>query len=49
MTPDILVSLCENHSASTDVLIVRDLCTIVLGFSAFLRYDEMSNIRCNDI
>ena len=49
VTPDILVSLCEKYSASTDVLIVRDLCMIVLGFSAFLRYDEISNIRCNDI
>ena len=35
VTPDILVSLCEKHSASTNVLIVRDMCMILLGFSSF--------------
>lgn len=49
VTPDILVSLCDKYSQSSDVLIIRDLCMIVLGFSAFLRYDEISSIHCNDI
>ena len=49
VTPELLVCLCEKYSESTDVLVVRDLCMIVLGFSAFLRYDEISNVRCNDI
>ena len=49
VTPELLVCLCEKYSESTDVLVVRDLCMIVLGFSAFLRYDEISNVCCNDI
>ena len=49
VTPELLVTLCDKYSESTDVLVVRDLCMILLGFSAFLRYDEISNVRCNDI
>ena len=48
-TSESLISLCMKYADSTDVLIVRDLCMIVLGFSAFLRYDEISNIHCNDV
>ena len=49
VTPELLVTLCDKYSESTDILVVRDLCMILLGFSAFLRYDEISNVRCNDI
>lgn len=48
-TSESLISLCMKYSDSSDVIVVRDLCMIVLGFSAFLRYDEISNIHCNDV
>ena len=49
VNPELLLTLCEKYSECTDILIVRDLWMIVLGFSAFLRYEEISNVRCNDI
>jgi integrase len=49
ITSDIIISLCDTYSAETDILIVRDLCMIVLCYSGFLRFDEVSNLRCNDI
>ena len=49
VTKDMLTEICEKYKDSSDVLVVRDLCLIVLGFSAFLRYDELRNLRCNDL
>jgi hypothetical protein len=34
---------------SVDVLIVRDLAMILSSFSGFLRYDEVSSLRFNDV
>ena len=34
---------------STDLAIVRDLSMITLGYADFLRFDEISNIKCNEI
>ena len=42
-------ALCARYSASNELLEVRDLCMILLGFSGFLRFDELSSLRCNDI
>ena len=41
--------LFVKYISSTDLLVVRDLCIIVVCFSAFLRYDEVSNLKCNDV
>lgn len=49
VTKDMLLELCSKYETSTDVLIIRDLCMLLLGFSAFLRYDELRNVHCNDI
>lgn len=51
VTKDILNGLCSKYESTTDVLILRDLCMILLGlgFSAFLRFDELRNLHCNDI
>ena len=46
---EILINLCNLHVDSTDLLIVRDLTMILLGFSGFLRFDELSNLKCKDI
>lgn len=49
VTSEMLIDLCLKYADSTDVLVVRDLCMIVIGFCAFLRYNEIQNLRCNDI
>lgn len=46
---EMLHQLCDMYKDSSDILVVRDLSMILLGFSAFLRFDEISKIRCNDI
>ncbi|MEW8548151.1 MAG: tyrosine-type recombinase/integrase [Candidatus Thiodiazotropha sp.] len=49
VTVDMLKSLCAKYSSSSDLLVIRDLCMILLSFCGFLRYDEISSLRCNDI
>ena len=44
-----IIELCSKYSVSTDLMIVRDLAMIVLGFAGFLRFNELSSLRCNDI
>lgn len=46
---ELLIELCDNHIGSMDLVTVRDLCMITLGFAGFFRYDELSSIRCSDI
>ncbi|XP_052080798.1 uncharacterized protein LOC127718788 [Mytilus californianus] len=45
----ILIDLCSLYERSEDLLIVRDLTMILIGYSGFLRYDELSSLRCKDI
>lgn len=49
VTPDIIKDLFLMYSDSVDIAVLRDLSMIVLAYSGFLRYDELSNIRCNDL
>lgn len=49
VSSDILIRLCNLYIESTDVLIVRDLAMILLSFAAFLRYDELSSLKCCDV
>jgi integrase len=49
VTKDMLIALCEKYEDNTDLLIVRDLTIILLCFSGFLRYDEVSSLRCCDV
>lgn len=49
VTADMLINLCAKYSSSTDLLVVRDLCMILLSFCGFLRFDELSSLKCNDI
>ena len=41
--------LFSKYKLDSDPLIVRDLCMIIISFCAFLRFNELSNIRCSDI
>ncbi|XP_033757058.1 uncharacterized protein LOC117339517 isoform X1 [Pecten maximus] len=49
VTSEQIVSLCEKYGSSNDILVLRDLSMIVLSFSGFLRFQEVSNLRCKDL
>ena len=34
---------------SSDILDIRDLCMILIGYSGFLRYDELSKLKCCNV
>lgn len=46
---NMLIELCDMFCNSVDVLHVRDLTMILLGYAGFLRFSEISQLRCNDI
>lgn len=46
---DMLQSLCSLHKDTNDVLILRNLVMILFGFAGFLRFDEISCLKCNNI
>jgi hypothetical protein len=45
ISTETLVELCTMFKDSTDLLIIRDLTMMLLSFSGFLRYDEISSLR----
>ncbi|KAK3087671.1 hypothetical protein FSP39_008985 [Pinctada imbricata] len=44
-----LIMLCDKYSDNRELSVVRDLCMTILGFAGFLRYDELSSLRCKDV
>ena len=36
-------------SEKSDLLILRDLSMILIGFAGFLRFDDLVELRCSDI
>ena len=49
MSNEILIDLCTKFQSSNDLTVIRDLVMILLCFSAFLRFSELSQLKCNDI
>ena len=49
ISSDLLIELCNIYNTSTDVIDLRDLTMILLCYSGFLRFSEVSDLRCNDI
>ncbi|XP_060572473.1 integrase/recombinase xerD homolog [Ruditapes philippinarum] len=49
ISSDHLKELCNMFSDSSDVIVLRDLTMIFLSYAGFLRFDEVSNLRRNDI
>lgn len=49
ISPEIIKSLCLKYSDSEDLAIARDIAMIVFSFIGFLRYDELSRLKCNSI
>ena len=46
---DMLVALCDQHTYSTSLTDIRDLAMILTCYTGFLRFDETSKLRCNDV
>lgn len=49
VSTEMLQTLCSSYSDSDDVIHLRDLCMIILGYAGFLRFNELNNLRCNDV
>ena len=47
ISTETLIEICTMFKDSTDLLIIRDLTMVLLSFSDFLRYDEISSLRFN--
>ncbi|MCG7875781.1 MAG: tyrosine-type recombinase/integrase [Candidatus Thiodiazotropha endolucinida] len=46
---EMLISLCDKFRDTSDVLYLRDITMILLGYAGFLRFSEISQLKCNDI
>ncbi|XP_053386208.1 uncharacterized protein LOC123563229 isoform X2 [Mercenaria mercenaria] len=46
---EMLKTLCSLYENSVDVVELRDLSMILLGYAGFLRFNELSNLLCKDI
>ena len=46
---EMLISLCDQYIGCTHLGDIRDLAMIMLGYSGFLRFDEISNLHSKDI
>ena len=44
--PEYIVDLFTMYTDSEDVYVLRDLAMIIVCYAGFLRYDELSNIKC---
>ena len=49
VTSDMLTELCDMFSDNSDLLLLRDLSMILIGFAGFLRFDKLVELRCSDI
>ena len=43
---EMLKQLCEIYKCSCDRVDIRDLAMIMIGYAGFLRFNEMSELRC---
>lgn len=39
----------HTNTSTTDVLMLRNLAMILIGFAGFLRFDELSSLKCKDV
>ena len=44
-----LIALCDRYSCSTNVIDLRDLSMILIAYSGFLRFNEISELKCSDV
>jgi integrase len=46
---NMLIELCDKFINGIDLLVIRDLTMILIGFAGFLRLDELSSLKFNDV
>lgn len=46
---EMIKQLCDLYTESSDLGSIRDLSMILCGYAGFLRFSEISELRCNDI
>ena len=49
LSADVIKDLCQKYSESTNLSVLRDLAMIVVSYTGFLRYDELSNLKCKNV
>ena len=49
ISTEMLIELCDLFKSNSDLLTLRDLSMILIGFAGFLRFDELVELRCCDI
>lgn len=49
VTAEHLTILCSAHADSRELVMIRDLTMITLGFVGFLKFNELSAQTCKDI
>ena len=49
VTSDMIKNLFILYKDTSDLFILRDLAMIIVSYCGFLRYDELSNVRCKDV
>ena len=49
ISSETLIEICAMFKDSSDLLVIRDLTMMLLSFSGFLRFDEVSSLRFNDV
>lgn len=49
VTTEMLQELCSLYQDCDDIVDLRDLCMITLAYAGFLRFNELSNLHCNDV
>jgi integrase len=49
VSTEMITELCAKYANCIDIFVLRDLCMILFDYVAFLRFDVIRNLRCNDI
>lgn len=49
ITTVMIVQLCIKYRQSSDLLVISDLTMILICFTAFLRLEELSSLKCSNI
>ena len=44
-----LIELRNMFAGNSDLLVLRDLALILIGYAGFLRFDELVELRCSDV
>ena len=46
---EMLQNLCDLFKGSIDLIDIRDLAMILIGYAGFLRFNEINYLKCNDV